>query len=115
MYESTLLDSLSKYDLRTSDLLHLIEDNNLNAAQCCMIIKELKKIRNERRKVKCDIGILKTFKENQNKMLKRENRQMLLADVNKTLKKVSSKYNNRIYSENFEEIFEKRKKDELLQ
>ena len=47
-YINTLVDELSNYDKRTTDLLHFIENNNLNAPQSCKIIKEIKKyVKNE--------------------------------------------------------------------
>lgn len=93
--------------MMTCDLLHKIESDNLNTSLCWAIIKELKRIRIERRKVKNDKEIMRVFKEGQNKLLKKENRQMLLADVNKSDKRLKTTYHNRVYSEDFSEIFKK--------
>ena len=105
--EENLNNSLSRYDLMTCDLLHKIENDELNTKLCWGVIKELKKVRIERRKVKNNREILRVYKDLQTKMLKQENRQLLLADLNKTKKRGNCKYKNRIYTDNFDEIFKK--------
>ena len=98
-YTSTLIEELSVYDKKTTDLLHFIENNNLNAAQSCKVIKEIKKIRQERRKVKNDMEISKVYKDNINKLINKDSRNILMNKIHKTEKQLESKYQNRIYTE----------------
>lgn len=110
---STLMDELQSYtnnlstllqavDYRISDLLHLIESEKLDTKACYRIVKELKNVRKDRRKIKNDMELSKTL--NLNKLLNIENRQFLLAELNKTNNHLNNKYKNRIYTE--EEIKE---------
>lgn len=103
-YMRRLDSQLSIQDQKQQDLLHLIENENLDTNQRYRIIKELKEIRIERRKIKNDIEISRTFKEHQPKLITIENRQFLLAELNKTKKSLETTYKNRIYTE--EEIKE---------
>lgn len=98
-YIDTLVEELSNYDKRTTDLLHYIENNNLNAPQSCKIIKEIKKIRQERRKIKNDMEISKVYKDNINKLVNIDSRNMLMTKVHKTEKQLESEYQNRIYTQ----------------
>lgn len=98
-YTNNLSANLQAADYRISDLLHLIEKDTLNTKGCYRIVKELKKVRQERRKIKNDMEISKTLNLNLNKLLGIENRQFLLAELNKTNNHLNSKYKNRIYTE----------------
>lgn len=91
-------DKLSNVDCSLSDLLHYIENNNLNAPQSCRIVKEIKKQREIRRKIKQDIELFRTYNTNLNRLTNENNRKMLLAELNKTNKKLQTKYHNRVYS-----------------
>jgi len=97
-YTDKLCEALSNEDQRTSDLLHYIENNNINAAQSCHLIKEIKKVRLERRKIKNDMEIARAFKDNINKLINAENRKMIMAKLHKTSKQLESEYQNRVYS-----------------
>lgn len=97
-YTDKLCEALSNEDQRTSDLLHYIENNNVNAAQSCHLIKEIKKVRLERRKIKNDMEIARAFKDNINKLINAENRKMIMAKLHKTSKQLESEYQNRVYS-----------------
>ncbi|MBO7614756.1 MAG: hypothetical protein J6T15_03575, partial [Bacilli bacterium] len=68
-YNDGLCDALSNQDQKISDLLHFIENNNINAAQSCHLIKEIKKVRMERRKVKNDMELARVYKDNINKLI----------------------------------------------
>lgn len=98
-YTNNLNANLQAVDYRISDLLHLIEKDTLSTKGCYRIVKELKKVRQERRKIKNDMEISKTLNLNLNKLLGMENRQFLLAELNKTNNHLNSKYKNRIYTE----------------
>lgn len=98
-YIDTLVEELSNYDKRTTDLLHYIENNSLNAPQSCKIIKEIKKIRLERRKIKKDMELSKVYKDNINKLVNKDSRNMLTAKLHKTEKQLETEYQNRIYTQ----------------
>ena len=97
-YTDKLCDALSNADQKTSDLLHYIENNNINAAQSCHLIKEIKKVRIERRKIKNDMELARAFKDNVGKLINTENRKMILSKLHKTSKQLETEYHNRIYS-----------------
>ena len=99
VYIDTLAEELSNYDKRTTDLLHYIENNNLNAPQSCKVIKEIKKIRLERRKIKKDMELSKVYKDNINKLVNKDSRNMLTAKLHKTEKQLETEYQNRIYTQ----------------
>lgn len=103
-YTNNLSTNLQAVDYRISDLLHLIESEKLDNKACYRIVKELKNVRKDRRKIKNDMELFKTLNLNLNKLLNIENRQFLLAELNKTNNHLKTKYKNRIYSE--EEIKE---------
>ena len=46
-----LREEQSIADIKQSDILHYIENHNLNASQSCKLIKQLKKVRKERREM----------------------------------------------------------------
>lgn len=98
-YTNTLADELSNYDKMTTDLLHFIENNTLNTSQSAKIIKEIKKIRQERRKIKNDMELSKVYKDNINKLVNTDNRSMLMSKIHKTEKQLESEYQNRIYTQ----------------
>lgn len=98
-YIDTLVEELSNYDKRTTDLLHYIENNSLNAPQSCKIIKEIKKIRQERRKIKNDMELSKVYKDNINKLVNADSRKILMTKIHKIEKQLESKYQNRIYTQ----------------
>lgn len=98
-YTNTLVDALSNYDKMTTDLLHYIENNNLNAPQSCRLIKEIKRIRLERRKIKNDMELTKVYKDNINKLINIDNRSILMSKIHKIEKQLESEYQNRIYTQ----------------
>lgn len=98
-YTNSLNSSLQAVDYRISDLLHLIEKETLNTKGCYRVVKELKNVRKDRRKIKNDMELSKTLNLNLNKLLNIENRQFLLAELNKINNHLNNKYKNRIYTE----------------
>lgn len=99
-----LPNKLSTLELQEQDLLHLIENSTLKTNQCYRVIKEIRKCRLERRKVKNDMELARTYQTHQNKMISTENRKFLLTELNKTNSRLNQPYKNRIYTE--EEIKE---------
>lgn len=104
-YKDTLVDKLSEQDKRLSDLEHYIEENKLSTNQCYRMIKEIKKQREIRRKIKNDYTILTNYGNNINKLINHDSRRMLLEKVYKANKSLETKYKNRIYTkEDLEEL-----------
>lgn len=62
------------------------------------MIRKIKNVREERRKIKCDMEILRVFNQHINKIIQKENRKLLLAEVNKANKKMCGNYKNRVYT-----------------
>ena len=98
-YDSTLVDELSKLDQKQQDLLHYIEFNKVNILWCYRMIKEIKAVREQRRKVKNDIDLCGEFSKHKNKLISKENRQLLVAELHKKIKNNSVPYKNRQYTE----------------
>ena len=104
-YDDSLSNMLSNVDSKICDLMHLIENNVLRTNQCYRVIRELHKLRLERRKIKNDMDLIQVFKFEKNKLLNIENRKFLLSAIGKENKRhQNAKYINRIYTE--EEIKE---------
>ena len=98
-YNSTLTDKLSKLDSKEQDLLHYIENNKIHIFWCYRMIKEIKNIRIERRKIKNDMELLFRFNEIKTKIISKENRQFILAEIHKKKKQLQTVYKNRQYTE----------------
>lgn len=98
-YNNSLTDNLSELDCKQQDLLHYIENNKINVLWCYRMIKEIKQIREKRRKVKNDMELLSKYNEQKNKMISKENRQFLLAEIYKKEKMLSKNYTNKQYTE----------------
>lgn len=98
-YNSSLTDNLSELDCKQQDLLHYIENNKINVLWCYRMIKEIKQIRQKRRKVKNGMELLYKYNEQKNKMISKENRQFLLTEIYKKEKTLSKNYTNKQYTE----------------
>ena len=97
-YSKNLVTNLSELDLKQQDLLHYIENNTLKTNECYRIIRELKKVREMRRKIKNDMDIISKYNEQKTKLLSTENRRFLLAEIHKREKVLVKKYINKVYS-----------------
>lgn len=98
-YSSCLVNKLSELDLRQQDLLHYIENNSLKTNECYRIIRELKKIRESRRKVKNDMDLLSKYNEQKTKLVSTDNRRFLLAEMHKREKILGKSYTNKGYTD----------------
>lgn len=99
-YINTLEDKYIKINQKQQDLLHLIENNKLKTNECYRVIKELHKVRLERRKIKNDMELANTFKLHKTQLLSISNREFLKGLLTKKQEQlVTSKYKNRIYTE----------------
>lgn len=98
-YGSTLFDKLSVLDSKEQDLLHYIENNRINVLWCFKMVREIKDIRLERRKVKNDMELIYKFNESKNKLASKENRPFIITELNKRAKLFDAPYKNRQYTE----------------
>lgn len=99
-YDSGLSQLLSECDEREQDLLHYIENNKINMLWCYKYVRELKSIREKRRNIKNDMERIAKFKEHKTKLVSTiDNRQLMLAELNKREKQLNCPYKNRRYTE----------------
>lgn len=98
-YSDSLSDKLSVVDSKLQDLLHYIENNKINVLWCYRMIKEIKVLREERRKIKNDMELLSKYSEQKNKIISKENRQFLMTEIYKKEKTLGKNYTNKQYTE----------------
>lgn len=99
-YDSGLPQLLSECNEREQDLLHYVENNKINVLWCYKYVKELKSVREKRRNIKNDIERINKYKEHKTKLASTiDNRQLLLAELNKREKQLNCPYKNRRYTE----------------
>ena len=99
-YDSSLSQLLSECNEREQDLLHYIENNKINILWCYKYVRELKNVREKRRNIKNDIERIIKFKEQKTKLASTiDNRQLMLAELNKREKQLNCPYKNRRYTE----------------
>ena len=98
-YSSTLNEELSKVDCKMQDLLHYIEFNKISVKWCYRMIKEMKNLREQRRKIKNDMELLSKYTEQKNKLLSLDNRKFFMAEIYKKDKLINQPYRNREYTE----------------
>lgn len=96
-----LSKGLSIADIKQQELLHYIENHNLNAVESCRIIKLLKTVREERREIKNEINVVQSLKDTfvdkyKNKFIEKD-----LIQALKNLKELSEKQNNPSYTYKF--------------
>lgn len=89
----------SNLDSRLSDINHYIENNSLKTGECYRAIKLIHELRQERRKVNNDWEIMRTFKQNEQKLQSHGGREMLRTEINKVMDRLDKDYNNRVYKE----------------
>lgn len=88
----------SIYDTKQDELLHYVENHNLDAIKACKIIKQLKIVRAERRQVKNEINVIQSLKDTfidkyKNKFIERDIIQAL-----KNLRELENRQNNPKYT-----------------
>lgn len=100
-FEEDIPSMTQYFDYRLSDLYHLLENSKLNSKFCYRFCKELQLILKERREYKTNMEVFYTFKRNIQKVNNgKDNRKIMITQVcNEDRKIRSSKYNNRIYTE----------------
>lgn len=95
---SQLSDLQSNWDIKQDELLHYIENHNLDAVKSCKIIKQLKYVRAERRQVKNEIDVIRSLKDTfvdkyKNKFIEKD-----LIQALKNLKELEQRKNNPKYT-----------------
>jgi hypothetical protein len=95
---SELSSKQSEWDIKQDELLHYIENHNLDAVKSCKIIKQLKYVRAERRQVKNEIDVIRSLKDTfvdkyKSKFIERD---LMLAMKN--LKELEQRKNNPKYT-----------------
>lgn len=99
-YDNGLSQLLSECDEKEQDLLHYIENNKINMLWCYRFVRELKNVREKRRNIKNDMERIMKFKEQKTKLASTiDNRQLMLAELNKREKQLNCPYKNRRYAE----------------
>ncbi len=88
----------SKWDIKQDEILHYIENHNLDAIKSCKLIKILKQVRAERRIVKDEINIINSLKDTfidkyKNKFIEKDIMQAL-----KSLKELENRQNSPKYT-----------------
>lgn len=98
-YFDSMSESMQNVDYKICDLMHLIEDGSLKTNECYRIVRELKKLRQERRRLKNDYQMILTYKNNHSRLNNENNRKLLLGELHKTEKQLGKNYKNRVYTE----------------
>ena len=92
-------EELQKIDFELSDWYHYIENNEVNETDSIKIINEIQKLRKLRRCLNNEHEIENTYKNNASKVMGNNTRPLLLAEINKTVKRLDNDYKNRILTE----------------
>lgn len=99
-YHTELYNLQSEADRKIDYWLHYIELNNVPVTQSYKIIKEIKRLREQRRIYKNELELMKVYKDNEQKMVNAKNRQILLTQICKTNnKQQNAKYSYDAYTE----------------
>lgn len=99
-YNGTLVNKLSELDCKEQDLLHYIEDNRINMLWCYNMVKKIKEIRLERRKIKNDMELMREYNDLKNRLASSDTgRRFIIAELHKKEKQLQTTYKNRQYSE----------------
>lgn len=99
-FENSISETDKYYDLKLSDLYHKLEEMKLNSKFCYRFCKELKSVLKERREHKNEVMIFSKYRSNDKKLnAGKNNRQLMLSEINKREKNINLPYNYRIYTE----------------
>lgn len=96
--QKELSEQQSVWDIKQDEILHYVENHNLDAVKSCKIIKLLKQVRKERRQVKNEIDIIRSLKDTfidkyKNKFIEKDIIQAL-----KNLKELENRQNSPKYT-----------------
>ena len=81
--EKELYEKQSVYDQKIQYWLHYLENSKISTKQSYRITRELKHLREERRQVKNDLDLLRSFHTSEDKLKGNENRSMLMGQLRK--------------------------------
>lgn len=93
-----LSGQLSKWDTIQDELLHYIENHNLDAVKSCKVIKQLKYVREERRQVKDEMNIIHSLKDSFTDKYKNKFIEKDLIQTLKNLRELQQRQNNPKYT-----------------
>lgn len=97
--EKELYEKQSVYDQKIQYWLHYLENSKISTKQSYRITRELKHLREERRQVKNDLDLLRSFHTSEDKLKGNENRSMLMGQLRKLKNKQENwVYENDVYS-----------------
>ena len=96
--QKELSEQQSMWDIKQDEILHYIENHNLDAVKSCKAIKLLKQVRKERREVKNEIDVIHSLKDTfidkyKNKFIEKDIIQAL-----KNLKELENRQNSLKYT-----------------
>jgi hypothetical protein len=112
-YDEEIPKLQSNVDSRLSDVYHYIENNTLKTAECYRATRLIHDLRQERRRIKNDSEILRTYRTHIQKITHINSRGMLQVELQKANKRLESPYNNRVYTtDELEDMLKGRGKDE---
>lgn len=97
-YSEILNNELSKYDLMMSDLYHCIELNKFDSKSSYRMLKEIKRVLLERREVKLNLAVADSFNMQKQKLLNRDNRNIMMSTVSKCYKEQVKEDRYNIYT-----------------
>ena len=90
---------LQKADYEISDWLHYIENSDIGKENSVKILNKVKELRQTRRTLHREYEIENAYKNNSSKMMGNNTRQLLLAEINKAVKRYDNEYKNRVLTE----------------
>ena len=96
--QKELSEQQSVWDIKQDEILHYVENHNLDAVKSCKAIKLLKQVRKERREVKNEIDVIHSLKDTfidkyKNKFIEKDIIQAL-----KNLKELENRQNSPKYT-----------------
>lgn len=98
-YTSCLNQQLSIVDGKLQDIVHYIECNKINVLTCYNLVKKIKTLRVERRKIKEDMELSKRYDELKHKLATNmNNRKNILGELRGKKKQLATEYKPRQYS-----------------
>lgn len=99
-YTSCLNQQLSIVDGKLQDVVHYIECNKINVLTCYNLVKKIKTLRVERRKIKEDMELSKRYDELKHKLATNmNNRKIILGELRGKKKQLNTEYKPRQYNE----------------
>ena len=99
----------STVDMKISDYMHIIENNDLSESASNKIVKEIRKERQIRRGLANEQILISKYQELKARISSKENRQFIVAEIQKKMKSLDTEYKNRVLTD--EEVKELLKED----